>query len=165
MSLQDNIAAIIAQEKGLVFDAFDEATAFSIGSRLRERALREKFAIVADVRTWDRQMFFMGVPGTSADNATWVQRKVNLVRQRLKASYRAHLEAGGNEPPLSVVSGLDNADFVLRGGSFPIRVRGAGIIGAVTTSGLHERDDHQIVVEAIADELKLDKTLFALPPL
>ncbi len=165
MSLKDNIAGIIAQEKGLIFDSFDEAVAFAIGSALRDRGLREGLGIVADVRTWERPMFYMALPGTNGDNWHWVRRKVNLVQRHGKSSYRAHLEAGGDQPALAAVSGLDNADYVLRGGSFPINVRGAGIIGAVTVSGLHERDDHAVVVDAICDHLRLDKTAFALPSL
>ena len=36
------------------------------------------------------------------------------------------------------------------GGSFPIFVEGVGCIGAVTVSGLRQRDDHEFVVEALA---------------
>ena len=39
MSVADDIVGIAKQEKRLAFTAFDEATAFSIGSALRERAL------------------------------------------------------------------------------------------------------------------------------
>jgi uncharacterized protein (UPF0303 family) len=41
-------------------------------------------------------------------------------------------------------------DFAAHGGSFPIIVRGTGCIGAVTVSGLPQRDDHNLVVEALA---------------
>jgi uncharacterized protein (UPF0303 family) len=52
---------------------------------------------------------------------------------------------------------------VLAGGGFPIRVKGAGMIGCLTISGLHERDDHAVAVDALCDELGLDKKEFALP--
>jgi uncharacterized protein (UPF0303 family) len=51
------------------------------------------------------------------------------------------------------------------GGGFPIRVKGAGLIGAITVSGLHERDDHGVVVAAICDHLGVDQTPLRLPPL
>ncbi len=45
-------------------------------------------------------------------------------------------------------------DYTLAGGSFPIRVRGAGVIGAITVSGLSSDEDHQMVVDGIRNYLK-----------
>ena len=47
--------------------------------------------------------------------------------------------------------------------SFPIIVKGAGAIGSITVSGLPESEDHRVVVETIADYLKLDKAKYAAP--
>jgi uncharacterized protein (UPF0303 family) len=45
---------------------------------------------------------------------------------------------------------LPSADYASHGGSFPIYVNGIGCVGAVTVSGLPQRDDHNLVVEALA---------------
>lgn len=165
MSNDADIALIKRQETELVFTEFNELVAHSLGERIRERALRDKFAIVVDIRTWDRQLYFMALPGTTADNSEWVRRKVNMVRRVQKASYRPVLENASGVDYFQPRRGLDNADFVLAGGGFPIRVKGAGIIGCVTVSGLHERDDHQVAVDAICEELGVDKASYTLPPL
>lgn len=47
-------------------------------------------------------------------------------------------------------NGLTGADYAASGGSFPIFVNGTGCIGAVTVSGLPQREDHNLVVEALA---------------
>jgi uncharacterized protein (UPF0303 family) len=44
---------------------------------------------------------------------------------------------------------LPLADFAAHGGSFPLRVAGAGVVGSVTVSGLAQRADHELVVEAL----------------
>lgn len=165
MSKESDIALIKKQETELVFAEFDELVAHALGERVRERALREKLVIVVDIRTWDRQHYFMALPGTTADNSEWVRRKVNMVRQVQKSSYRAVLENKTDADHFLPRRGLDNADFVLAGGGFPIRVKGAGVIGCVTVSGLHERDDHQVAVDAICEELGVDKAPYTLPPL
>ena len=46
--------------------------------------------------------------------------------------------------------GLPDRDVACHGGSFPIVVDGVGCIGAATVSGLPERVDHELVVEALA---------------
>ncbi len=161
MTLDDEIALVVRQERTLVLPAFDEGVAFAIGSTIRERARQEARAIVVDLRTWDRQMFFAATAGTSADNAEWVRRKANAVRRFLRSSYRLVLEKG--EAPLNPQFGADTADIVVAGGSFPLSVRGAGIVGAVTVSGLPGRSDHGVVVDALCDHLGVPRGEFALP--
>ena len=102
MSRQDDIRLVIEQEKALVFAEFDEAVAFRIGSALRDTALAGGLGIVADVRTWERPLFYMAMPGTTGDNPHWVRRKANLVQRVAKSSYRVVLEKtweGDTFPP------------------------------------------------------------------
>ncbi len=93
------------------------------------------------------------MPGTTADNPNWVRRKINTVQRLLKSSYRVALEQNRENRLFAPNRALDGADFVLAGGAFPIRMKGFGPIGCVTISGLHERDDHQVGVDAVAEEL------------
>lgn len=161
MSTEDDIARVKRQELELVLPAFDEAVACQIGSAIRSRAADEGLSLVVDLRTWDRQMFFAATAGTSADNAEWVRRKINTVRRFQRASYRMVLERG--EVPFSPQSGIDMADYVVAGGGFPLRVKGAGIIGCLTISGLPGRDDHGVAVDALVDHLGLERAEYALP--
>jgi uncharacterized protein (UPF0303 family) len=161
MAAAEDIALVKKQEQDLVLAEFDEAVAFKLGSAIRERALAEGLSLVVDIRSWDRQMFFAATSGTSADNAEWVRRKINTVRRFQRPSYRMVLERG--EAPFSPQAGADPADFVIAGGGFPIRVKGAGIVGCLTISGLPGRDDHGIAVAALCDHLGVDRAAYALP--
>ena len=161
MNNEDDIALVKRQEQELVLDRFDEDVAFAIGSSVRERALAEGLSLVVDIRTWDRQLFFSATAGSSADNAEWVRRKINTVRRFQRASYRMVLERG--EQPFSPQSGADPADYVIAGGGFPIRVHGAGIVGALTISGLPGRKDHAVAVDALCDYLGRPRAGIALP--
>ena len=165
MAKEDDIRLIIEQEKALVFPEFDEAVAFKIGSALRSTAVVGGLGIVADIRTWDRPLFYMALPGTNGGNQHWVRRKYNNVQRLMKSSYRVVLEKNWDGEVFPPRWALDPAEFALAGGGFPIRVKGAGMIGAITVSGLHERDDHRLVVEAICEHLGLDKKALTLPPL
>ena len=60
MSVAEDIAKIAEQENRLAFSTFDEATAFAIGSALRERALAEKFPVVIQIAVFDRLLFYAG---------------------------------------------------------------------------------------------------------
>lgn len=163
MPVADDIARIIEQEAALVFPVFDEATAFAIGSAIRERGLRDNLPIIVDIRTWDRPLFYAALPGSTADNANWARRKRNTVRNFLKSTYRLVLEQQRPDRTFKPGAGLDSADYVLAGGGFPITVKGAGVIGVIAVSGLPEREDHGVVVEAVARHLGLDSQALALP--
>ena len=161
MAVADDIALVKKQEQSLILAAFNEDVAFALGSAIRARALAESMGIVIDIRTWDRQMFFTATAGTSADNAEWVRRKINTVRRFQRASYRMVLERG--EAPFSPQAGADPVDYVIAGGGFPIQVKGAGIIGCLTISGLPGRSDHGVAVSALATYLDFEPSDFALP--
>lgn len=160
-----DIAIIRRQEAELVFSAFDEFDAFKIGGLIQRRAEREGLALVVDIRLWDRQLFFAATPGTSANNAEWVRRKVNVVRRMQKSTYQLAVQRPDEDRRFPADRAMDAADYVLAGGSFPIRIDGVGAVGAITVSGLPDRDDHGMVVWAICSHLGLDYGALALPPL
>jgi uncharacterized protein (UPF0303 family) len=164
MTAANDIEKIIYQEQNLVFDGFSEETAFLLGVSIRERAVREGLGLVADVRLWDRPLFYCAMPGTTADNPNWVRRKANLVERLQKSSYRVVLENNFPDRQFPASRNLPVNDFAVAGGSFPIRARGIGVVGAITVSGLRERDDHEVAVGAVCAVLGRDVAEFALPP-
>jgi uncharacterized protein (UPF0303 family) len=163
MTAEDDIRKIAEQEGALVFSAFNEETAFSIGKAIRKRAVAENLPIVVDIQSWGRPLFYCALPGSSASNAHWARRKVNAVRMFGKSTYRMVLEQNAGDQLFPARYGLDPADYALAGGGFPITVEGAGVIGSITVSGLPQRQDHELVVAALCDFLGRDGEALALP--
>lgn len=163
MSAADDIARIIEQEDALVFETFDEATAFEIGSAIRKRALAGNLPIIVDIQLWDRPLFYAALPGSTATNANWARRKRNVVKLLHRSTYRLVLEKNRPDRTFAPSEGLDAADYVLAGGGFPVRVKGVGVIGVIAVSGLPERQDHEVIIAALCDHLGLDAARYALP--
>ncbi|TIV68840.1 MAG: heme-degrading domain-containing protein, partial [Mesorhizobium sp.] len=157
MAAAADIALIKKQEATLVFPAFDEAVAFEIGSAIRDRALKEDLPIIVDIRTFDRPLFYAAMPGSNGSNPDWARRKINVVRRFLRSTYRMVLEQQRPDRTFKVGEGLDIADYVLAGGGFPVTVKGAGVIGVIAVSGLPEREDHGVVVDALCAHLGADR--------
>lgn len=122
-------------------------------------ALSRKLGVAIDVRRFGQPLFYAALAGTSPDNAEWVRRKGNLVARFHRSSYAVGLEMGAI---LFEKYGLPIADYAAHGGSFPIRVHGVGAIGSITVSGLPQRADHELVVEALCAELGKDYAKLAL---
>ena len=159
----EDIAGIIEQERTLVFSAFDEETAFALGTLTRELAIADGLSVVIDVRLWNRPLFYAALPGTTASNPEWARRKINVVQRLLKSTYRLVLEHDRPDRTFAPMHALPISDYVLAGGGFPITVKGAGVIGAIAVSGLPERDDHNLVVRALCRQLRMDEAGLALP--
>jgi uncharacterized protein (UPF0303 family) len=162
MSVAGDIEKIKIQETELAFDAFDEATAFEIGSALRARALAENWPIIVDIQLWDRPLFYAAMPGSTGSNTDWARRKRNVVKMFLKSTYRMMLEQGGESALFAERYGLSASEYVLAGGGFPIHIKGVGVIGVIAVSGLPQRQDHAIIVDALCDHLGLDRASMAL---
>ena len=162
MNIAEDIEKIKVQEAELVFPVFDEATAFEIGSALRARGLEEIFPIIVDIQLWDRPLFYAALPGSTGSNTDWARRKRNVVKMFQKSTYRMMLEQGGESALFSERYGLSASEYVLAGGGFPIRVSGAGVIGVIAVSGLPQRQDHGIIVDALCDQLGSDRRELAL---
>ena len=163
MAASDDIDLIGKQEAILVFDRFDEAAAFTIGSAIRDRALKESLPIVVDIRSFDRPLFYAAMPGSNGSNPDWARRKINVVKRYLKSTYRMVLEQQRPDRTFKPGEGLDIADYVLAGGGFPVTVRNAGVIGVIAVSGLPEREDHAVVVDALCDYLGKEAKELELP--
>jgi uncharacterized protein (UPF0303 family) len=147
--LQKLIATIEDQERRLVFPTFTETDAWALGGLLVNLATERALPVAVDIRRGPQQLFHAGLPGATADNDTWIDRKVRVVYRYAASSFLVgrRLAAKGRE--LDASQGVDPARYAAHGGAFPIRIPGAGVIGVVTVSGLPQADDHALVVEAI----------------
>ena len=167
MSIQDDIAALVVQESTLTLPGFTPDAAWQIGTTLRDMAIARQIPLVIDVRRFGsphQQLFYCALAGSTPDNQRWVARKINVVARFHKSSYHVGrlLEQAG----LSFVERYDLPieDYAPHGGCFPINVAGTGIVGAVTISGLPQREDHNMVVEALCMVSGRDYEALRLPP-
>jgi uncharacterized protein (UPF0303 family) len=158
MPIAEDLAQITHQETELIFPHFDYDTAWRIGLTLRNLALERKQAVVVDIRGFGQpyQPLFYTALGGTPDNARWVQRKCNVVSRFHRSSYAIGLMLEQTNRTFSDRYNLPDADYAAHGGCFPIKVASAGIIGAVTISGLTQREDHNLAVEALCLELHKD---------
>ena len=164
MSLETDIAQIAKQEEELRFAAFSEADAWALGSLMREAAVERKLPFVIDIRIGNRPLFYTALPGTTPDNPEWVRRKVNTVYRFHKSSYRVAREYQLQGKAFDTSRGIDPMEFAPAGGGFPILLAGTGVVGAVTVSGVPQRQDHGFVVEMLCKFLSKDHRALELGP-
>ncbi len=164
MGLNEDLEKIALQERELHLPRLDAQVAWDLGARIRSMALERGLTLVVDVRRFGQPLFYAALDGTTPDNVEWVRRKTNVVARFHRSSYAVGLTQKMNGTSLHERYGLPVADYAGDGGSFPLIVEGAGIIGSVTVSGLPQRDDHNLVVEALCAMLGHDFAAMRLAP-
>ncbi len=156
MGLSEDLERVALQEHELRLPRLDARVAWELGLRLRTLAEERGLAVVIDVRRFGQPLFYAALAGTTPDNAEWVRRKSNVVARFHHSSYAVGLKLKAKSETLAEQQGLPLADFAAHGGSFPLAVESAGVVGSVTVSGLPQRADHELVVEALCGLLGRD---------
>ncbi len=149
MGLNEDLERIALQERELVLPRLDAQTAWELGSRLHGLAAERSLAVVIDIRRFGQPLFYAAMDGTTPDNVEWVRRKSNVVARFHSRTYVAGLKEKVKNETLADSQGLPIADYATHGGSFPLSVAGAGVVGSVTVSGLPQRADHELAIEAL----------------
>jgi uncharacterized protein (UPF0303 family) len=156
MGVKEDLERIALQERELRLPAVDMRLAWELGGRLRTLAVERGLGIVIDVRRFGQPLFYAALDGTTPDNAEWVRRKSNVVARFHRSSYAVGMNLKAKSYTLLERYGLPVADYAADGGSFPLAVAGTGVVGSATISGLAQRDDHELVVEALCGLLGRD---------
>jgi len=162
MGLSEDLERVAQQERELKLPHLDARMAWDLGCSLRKMAEARNLQVVIDVRRFGQPLFYTALEGTTPDNVEWVRRKSNLVARLYRSSYAIGLSLKAKNDSLLEKYGLPLTDYAAHGGSFPLIVVGAGAVGSVTVSGLPQREDHELVVEALCSALGRDYTSLRL---
>lgn len=140
---------LLQQEQELQFESFNEVTAWQIGCQLVERAQRDGLPIVIDILRGTHQLFHAALRGSAPDNDEWAKRKARVVIRFGHSSFYVGELLKSRNQTMEKNYLVSESEFAPHGGSFPVSVKGTGIVGTITVSGLPSQEDHQLVVEEI----------------
>ncbi|MDH2444846.1 heme-degrading domain-containing protein [Amnibacterium sp. CER49] len=144
---------IVAEEAELQLASFTHEDALALGMRLLDLARADGLPVAVDVRKGAQQVFHAALPGSSADNDSWIRRKVRVVERCGTSSLAVGQLWRERGTTFAQASSLDPTRFAAAGGCVPVLVRGVGPVGTATVSGLPEVEDHRLVVRALRAHL------------
>ena len=133
-------------------DTFTNAIAMDMGIRIVELARSRNQAIAVDISRLNQTVFLYVEDGLPADKHNWLRRKANVAKyfEESSLAVRHTLEKRGMS--LEKPFGLDEKDYIAKGGSIPVFVKNAGLIATITVSGLRDFEDHDIIIEALREK-------------
>ncbi|CAH0536085.1 heme-degrading domain-containing protein [Vibrio marisflavi] len=151
--MKDKLEALLEQEKQIAFSEFNHETAWQLGCALKHAAEELSVSVTIEVYAFEQVLFSYAMLGTSIDNLDWMRRKRETVMRFGHSSfYIGQYNASKNRDFESQLH-IDAQQYCAHGGSFPIRLKSGGLIGAVTVSGLPQQDDHNLVFTALKQQI------------
>ncbi|QIG38486.1 heme-degrading domain-containing protein [Microbacterium sp. 4R-513] len=141
------LARVEAEEREIVLPRFDLEDAWRLGSAMRAAALERGLPIVIGISLGEARVFHTALPGSSADNDGWLERKARVARRYGRSSYGVGLSFTAVGKAFDTSARLDTTLYAAHGGVFPITIASVGVVGTVGVSGLPQADDHAFVVE------------------
>jgi len=155
--VDDGLEQLLREEQELQFGKFNEETAWQLGCDLVEKCTREELPVTIDIMRGEHQLFHASLRGTSADNDEWGKRKVRLVYRFGHSSFYIGQLLKSKGKSIEEMFLIPESQYAPHGGCFPIIVKGTGMVGAITVSGLPQEEDHKLVVQAIRNYLSKEK--------
>ncbi|MGO4145714.1 heme-degrading domain-containing protein [Paenarthrobacter sp. YAF11_1] len=150
--IEDALTSLAREAQELDFESFGYGDAWAVGSHLVHLATDRELPVVATIFFGDQRVFHAALPGTSADNDDWLERKIRTVRRFGRASMQVSTQFQSVGLRLENLPHLDPALFAGAGGAVPIRIRGS-IVGIIAVSGLTDQADHDLAIEALHHHL------------
>lgn len=134
-------------------DRFDLDAAWRIGSGLVQTCRQAQHPVVIVIWLGEQRAFHAALPGSSADNDSWAERKARVVRRFGCSSLEVDVRLVRDDVAAFFSTfALRPAEYAPTGGAVPILVRGS-LVGVLAVSGLASAEDHELAVAALRSEL------------
>lgn len=128
---------------------FSNHIALEMGLAIIALAKNRNQQIAIEIARLNHAVFLYVGDDLPNDKHNWLRRKANVAKHFEESSLSVKNDLAEGNMTLATTFGLDVNEFLAKGGSIPLFVKNAGLIATITVSGLHDEEDHQIIIEAL----------------
>lgn len=132
-------------------EQFNNRIALDMGMSIIDLAKSRNQHIAIEISRLNHTIFLYIDDKLPADKHNWLRRKANVTKHFEESSLSVKNDLINGKMTLKETFGLNHNDYVAKGGSIPIFIKNAGMIGTITVSGLSDVDDHQIILDALKE--------------
>ena len=133
-------------------DIFTNRIGLEMGLAIVDLAKQKNQHIAVEVSRLNHTIFLYIDDHLPADKHNWLRRKANVSMHFEESSLAVKNDLINGNMSLEKTFALDEKEYLAKGGSIPIFVKQAGMIATITVSGLHDEEDHKIIVDALQDK-------------
>lgn len=135
--------------KKIELDSFSNKIALEMGLTIIDLAKSRNQHIAVEICWLNHTVFVYVDDNLPSDKHNWLRRKANVAKQFEESSLSVKNDLKEGNMTLDKTFALGEKDFLAKGGSIPIFVKNVGMIATITVSGLHDEEDHKIIIDAL----------------
>ncbi len=148
-----NSKSLLLEEQLLVFSNLDVIGAIELGEIAKGIGLMRNLPIAVEVRLSDWIIYHASLPGSTAENQWWIDRKARVVLLKHHSTLYERVSAEERGVDWHNENNLSDETHAIHGGGLPLITKDQGFVGVILISGLPQVDDHLLGVEVLTEYL------------
>ena len=148
-----NSAELLQEESELIFDSLSVIDLLEIGQICKDIGLSRNLPVAVEVRLGDWVIYHVSLPGSKAENQSWIDRKARVVLLKHHSTMYERVSAQERGVDWHNENNLLDETHAIHGGGLPLITKDQGFVGVLLISGLPQVDDHLLGVEVLTEYL------------
>ena len=146
-------SGLLQEELLLTLPALDVAGAVEIGEIAKSFGTQRGLPIAVEVRLGDWIIYHASLPGSTAENQWWIDRKARVVLLKHHSTMYERVSAQERGVDWHKENNLLDETHAIHGGGLPLITKSEGFVGVLLISGLPQVQDHLLGVEVLTEFL------------
>jgi uncharacterized protein (UPF0303 family) len=146
-------SGLLQEELLLTLPKLDVADAMEIGEIAKSFGTQKGLPIAVEVRIGDWIIYHASLPGSTAENQWWIDRKARVVMLKHHSTIYERVSAEERGVDWHKENNLLDETHAIHGGGLPLITKDQGFVGVLLISGLPQVEDHLLGVEVLTEFL------------
>jgi len=146
-------SGLLQEELLLTLPALDVAGVVEIGEIAKSFGVMRGRPIAVEVRLGDWIIYHASLPGSTAENQWWIDRKARVVLLKHHSTIYERVSAEERGVDWHKENNLLDETHAIHGGGLPLITKSDGFVGVLLISGLPQVEDHLLGVEVLTEFL------------
>jgi uncharacterized protein (UPF0303 family) len=152
-STQFTASQLLLEEKILELPMLAIKDYLEIGEIAKSFGVARALPIAVEVRLGDWIIYHASLPGSTAENQWWIDRKARVVMLKHHSTLYERVSAQERGVDWHSENNLLDETHAIHGGGLPLITKTEGFVGVLLISGLPQVEDHLLGVEVLTKYL------------
>jgi uncharacterized protein (UPF0303 family) len=144
---------LLLEEELLLLPSLEVDDALEIGEIAKSLGVLRSLPIAVEVRIGDWLTYHASLPGSTAENQSWIDRKARVVLLKHHSTMFERVSAQERGVDWYKENALLDETHAIHGGGLPLITKNEGFVGVLLISGLPQVEDHLLGVEVLTEFL------------